>query len=356
MHTLVAAAIVFIIAPVLVWHFIIYPLFWSPLASIPAAHPLCHITPLWIHWRRLRGQEYECVTKAFLSKGPYVRLGPREIAVNDIEAVRCGWGVGSSSFDKHHSYTYFRTHKLVILSRPLVEPTDTHDPSTTNTFTTLGSRQHRGRRQRLQIVHSRQFLLKSYDVKAVLESLVETRLYPLLANVASSKEVTASIMPLAQSFVLDFVSAFAFGLSLGHNFLTDRPAYEKWFALNNDCYPDGILGYFLKEHPRLVEFVRWLGVPVVSERYINARRELETWALQRVDAAEDLLRQSRGQGSEPAPGDLPVLYDAIRTAMAKQSGVQKGDFVPSPTQRLELASECLDHIGEFFWFFLGTTR
>ncbi|KAF4880085.1 Tryprostatin B 6-hydroxylase [Colletotrichum siamense] len=335
MHSLVAAALIFILVPVLIWHFIVYPLFWSPLASIPAAHPLCHITSLWIHWKRLRGQEYECVSEAFLSKGPYVRLGPREVAVNDIEAVRNGWGVGSSSFDKHHSYTYFGTHGI------------------TNTFTTLGSNEHRGRRHRLRIAHSRQFLMKSPDVQSILASLVQQKLYPLLADLASSKEGTASIMPLAQSFALDYVSAFAFGLSLGHSFLKDRLAYDQWFALNNDCYPGGFLGYLLKEHPRLVEFARRLGVPILSKTYVNARRELETWALRRVDAAEDLL-QSRMQGSEPTPGDLPVLYDAVRTAMAQQSGVENADFVPSATQRLELASECLDHItssGETF----GTT-
>lgn len=355
MHSLVAAALIFILVPVLIWHFIVYPLFWSPLASIPAAHPLCHITSLWIHWKRLRGQEYECVSEAFLSKGPYVRLGPREVAVNDIEAVRNGWGVGSSSFDKHHSYTYFRTHGLVRPSHFLLGPTNIHHFSITNTFTTLRSNEHRGRRHRLRIAHSRQFLMKSPDVQSILGSLVQQKLYPLLADLASSKEGTASIMPLAQSFALDYVSAFAFGLSLGHNFLKDRLAYDQWFALNNDCYPGGFLGYLLKEHPRLVEFARRLGVPILSKTYVNARRELETWALRRVDAAEDLL-QSRMQGSEPAPGDLPVLYDAVRTAMAQQSGVKDADFVPSATQRLELASECLDHISKLSQSFLSTQR
>jgi hypothetical protein len=57
----------------------------SPLANIPNAHWSSSFAPLWILWNRYRDREIQTVAKAFETKGPIVRLGPGEIAVNVIE-------------------------------------------------------------------------------------------------------------------------------------------------------------------------------------------------------------------------------------------------------------------------------
>lgn len=113
MYTSVAGISLVIATAILVWRYIVYPFFFSPLASVPAAHPLAHFTSLWIQWQRLRGNDFQSVSKAFEIHGPYVRLGPRELAVNDIEAVGCVWGIGAANFDKHPSYTYWMTQGFV---------------------------------------------------------------------------------------------------------------------------------------------------------------------------------------------------------------------------------------------------
>jgi hypothetical protein len=89
---------------------IVYPVFLSPLARLPAAHPLCHVTSLWMQWQRYNGREFDIVSAAFAHKGDYVRLGPREMAVNTVEGVQCAYGVGSHNFDRHESYLYFVNH------------------------------------------------------------------------------------------------------------------------------------------------------------------------------------------------------------------------------------------------------
>lgn len=99
---------------------IIYPVFLSPLASLPAAHPLCHVTSLWMQWQRYNEREFSVVAAAFARKGDYVRLGPREMAVNSVEGVQCAYGVGAQNFDRHKSYLYFVNHGYALLPSPLL--------------------------------------------------------------------------------------------------------------------------------------------------------------------------------------------------------------------------------------------
>jgi len=115
MYTVLAGASIAIVATALIWRYIVYPLFLSPLASIPAAHPLARFTSLWIEWQRLHGNDFQSISRAFATKGPYVQLAPRELAINDIEAVNCVWGIGAADFDKHPSYEYWATQGCVYL-------------------------------------------------------------------------------------------------------------------------------------------------------------------------------------------------------------------------------------------------
>lgn len=96
----------------LLYYFMLYPIFFSPLSSVPAAHPLAKFTSAWIQWQRCRNREFDHIVAAFKAKGPYVRLGPNEIAINAKEAVQGVYGVGIRNFDKHQSYEHFITHGL----------------------------------------------------------------------------------------------------------------------------------------------------------------------------------------------------------------------------------------------------
>lgn len=104
------------ISAALIWKILIYPVCLSPLASIPAAHPLANVTPLWILWQRFRGREFEIVTSALKKFGPYVRLGPAELAMNSKSDMNDVYGVGRHNFDKHASYDAFITHGYATIS------------------------------------------------------------------------------------------------------------------------------------------------------------------------------------------------------------------------------------------------
>lgn len=97
----------------LLFKFIIYPTLLSPLSKIPSAHPLASITSAWIQWQRWRNNEMQCISSAFESKGPYVRLGPNEIAFNSKEGFQSAYGIGNKNFDRHKSYDFFMTYGSV---------------------------------------------------------------------------------------------------------------------------------------------------------------------------------------------------------------------------------------------------
>lgn len=111
-RTLYALPAVGIVAA-LIWHILVYPLFISPLASVPVAHPLARFTSLWIQWQRFRGRDFEVTTAALQKYGPYVRLGPNELAMQSKEDMNHVYGVGKHNFDKHPSYDAFITHGFV---------------------------------------------------------------------------------------------------------------------------------------------------------------------------------------------------------------------------------------------------
>ena len=66
-------------------HWIVNVYWLDPMAKLPNAHPLSPVTAFWISWKRWKGEELGAVEHAFKTKGPIVRLGPKDIAVDTIE-------------------------------------------------------------------------------------------------------------------------------------------------------------------------------------------------------------------------------------------------------------------------------
>ncbi|EEP79349.1 predicted protein [Uncinocarpus reesii 1704] len=308
---------------VVVYKKIIYPLYLSPLAKFPSAHPLASISSLWIQWKRLTDKEFDAVVCGFRQKGPYLRLGPNEVAVNTMErGVRNIYGVGSDNFDKSPWYNFFKNHGF------------------RNTFCALGS-EHAVHRRRISGVYSKSFLQSSPHIRTILDTVIQGRILPILARKAKDEE-TVDILALNLAYGLDFVSAFIFGLPRGVKFLEDRASREHWLELYDRTHPKSL--FWLAEYPVLAQVASKFGIPLVPKGFPKAKRELETWALKRLKLAEDVLAENPTDDTI-RPGDMPLLYHALKAGMETEQGKKKnGRFVPNNTQRHELASECLDHL------------
>lgn len=89
----------------LIYKYLIYPVFFSPLSKIPSAHFTSSWSPLWILWVRYARVEVQTIHKAHVKHGPIVRLGPNEVSVNCVDGgIRT---VYSGGFEKWSFYDQF---------------------------------------------------------------------------------------------------------------------------------------------------------------------------------------------------------------------------------------------------------
>lgn len=89
----------------LIYKFILYPAFVSPLQQIPNAHWSSSFSSAWILWVRYTNRENREVLAAHLENGPVVRLGPNEISVNIVDGgLRT---IYSGGFEKRDWYSIF---------------------------------------------------------------------------------------------------------------------------------------------------------------------------------------------------------------------------------------------------------
>jgi hypothetical protein len=95
----------------IIYKFIIYPTFISPLSKIPNAHWSSSISPFWILWSRYNCQENRRVHAAHLQHGSVVRLAPNELSVNDVGGLRTVYAAG---FEKGQWYSIFDNYGFVV--------------------------------------------------------------------------------------------------------------------------------------------------------------------------------------------------------------------------------------------------
>jgi hypothetical protein len=91
---------------------LIFPIFLSQLAKVPAANFWASFTGAWIWWKRFRECDSQAVHQAHMAKGDFVRLSPYEISVNCVE----GGVKVIYKFDKHLWYSVFENFGYAIMT------------------------------------------------------------------------------------------------------------------------------------------------------------------------------------------------------------------------------------------------
>lgn len=72
----------------------VYELYFSPLAKVPGPK-LAAISDLWLLRKLYRLEKCGTLHRSFAEYGPIVRIGPKKIAINDIDAIKPIYGVGT---------------------------------------------------------------------------------------------------------------------------------------------------------------------------------------------------------------------------------------------------------------------
>lgn len=110
-HIFGTALPVFGLVVCLAYHFYIYPAFISPLSRIPNAHWSAPISPLWILLQRFGHHENRTLVTAHQRRGPFVRVAPNEVNVDDVDAVK---QIYLGGFEKPEWYGVFDNYGWVL--------------------------------------------------------------------------------------------------------------------------------------------------------------------------------------------------------------------------------------------------
>ncbi|KAI4214319.1 MAG: hypothetical protein LQ351_003072 [Letrouitia transgressa] len=151
------------------------------------------------------------------------------------------------------------------------------------------------------------------------------------------------VLALNMAYGLDVVSAFTFGIPQGTNFIHDVHARNYWFSMYLKAFPSDYM-FWLLYTPGLRKWAHRIGVTIAPDWIGEARQSLEQWTLQVVDNTEKALR--RRSVEDMPDGDVPIVYNQLKLAHAKERHAKGVDLAlgASPEERLQIASECLDHL------------
>ncbi|KAI1777321.1 cytochrome P450 [Hypoxylon cercidicola] len=302
----------FFLILVLLYKYVLYPAVLSPLSAIPTAHWSCSVSPAWILWARFKQRENRTLYAAHRQHGPIVRVGPSELCVNSVDAVKT---IYQGGFDKHQWYSLFDNYGV-----PCV-------------FSSLHSKPHSLRKRMVSHVYSKSYIHGSPALAAQASGILSARLLPLLA---SEGRRGVDVHSLFCAAAMDFISSYCFGRARSADFVRRRHYRDHWLALYAAREAGG---FFAQELPRL----RFLTPAWVAA----ANRELEAWCKERADATVRFLEGPEGPGSLNTADD-PVVVRALLAGIDREEeacGVASPLYATTIRQReLSVASEILDHV------------
>jgi hypothetical protein len=215
-----------------------------------------------------------------------------------------------------------------------------------NIISTVGG-MHGPVRRRISTVYAKSFLQASPHFRAMMSTVLEARLIPILADHHNSGK-SIDILELSQAYGIDIITATIFGLPCGTNVLQDLE-YRDWFFTKFKDYSAAGNSFWLKDVPELTARLQSLGLDPVKPGYYRAKGELEQWCLNLVHTAENLLALNASKNAI-TPGDKPIVFEKLWVAVAEEAKTNNGSLANSVSlssaedRRVEVASECLDHI------------
>jgi hypothetical protein len=185
---------------ILVYNYIISPIFFSPLSPIPKAHFTSSISSVWIWWQRRNGKTgIRLIFTAHERYGPVVQLSPNELSVASLDGLR---QIYRGGFDKSSFYEDFISY------------------GTPNLVSTLQSKPHSIQKRMLSHVYSKSYVQNSKDLQTATRVILFENLFPAL-ELAAAQHVPYDAYSLNHAIGADFISSYLFGLSNCTNFISD---------------------------------------------------------------------------------------------------------------------------------------
>jgi cytochrome P450 len=281
-----------------IYKFLFYPLFLSPLSKVPPAHPTSPLSSFWLNHIRRKYVLNRTIHSLHLKHGPIIRLGPNELSVNSPSALRT---IYIGGFDKHHWYRdTFQNYDLP------------------NLVSMLESKPHSVQKRMMAHVFSKSYLQNSEDLSMISRAIVYDRILPTLSDAAKSGKAI-DVLELTQTLGVDFTSSYIFGLQNGTDFTRDLSARRKWKI--------------------------WKQVFRKERRGDRDGGSLENWCISMCKAASKYQPPSTSPPGGPQSTiatTKPIVYTQLSTGLSKLLSPSQ---TPKETPKdLFIASEMLDQL------------
>lgn len=226
-----------------------------------------------------------------------------------------------------------------------------------NIISTIGG-MHGPVRRRISTVYAKSFLQASPHFRVMMSTVLETRLIPILAHHHDSGKAIDTL-ELSLAYGIDIITATIFGLRYSTNVLQDLE-YRDWFFAKFKDYSASGNSFWLNDVPALTSRLQSIGLNPVKPGYYRAKGELEEWCMTLVRAVENLLlafnndassSKNKNDDDNITPGDRPIVFEKLWRAVEEEAKTNQGKSPANPVslsaaddRRIEVASECLDHI------------
>ncbi|KAF2714625.1 cytochrome P450 [Pleomassaria siparia CBS 279.74] len=275
---LFAALVIF-----LLYRFILTSVFLSPLSRIPAAHPTCALSSLWIKYHRRNGsQALPVIINGHETHGPIIRLSPNEVSVSSLEGAKKVYiekgGFAKPKWFADEFASYGVTNMVSMTGG-------------------IGSKEHALRKRDLGNVYSKSVLLICDELRNVTASALKDMEEILQAVVVGDKGGVIEVFSFNGAVNADIASAYIYGRNGGTHFLRDVKARDEYF-----------------EHQRI--WMKGMAGRVTSQQF------LEDFGSRRCSAVE------AGIGDEEKGNSKAIVYNQLFSR-----GLRGND----------VASETLDH-------------
>lgn len=209
-------------------------------------------------------------------------------------------------------------------------------------FSERHSKEHSLRKRMVSNVYSKSFLQSSPSAAAQAKAIVHERFLPALQEEASLATQGIDVYSLFLAVVMDFISAYIWGLARSTNFVQNKGYREHWLELykSRNDYP-----FFPQELPRLTAFCKMLGLWLYPRWVDDANRELAAWNTALCERTlEDLAPATKA----PTDGaDEPVVMKALLAGLDKEAArSEKSPIHPTAVLQRDLTiqSELWDHV------------
>ncbi|KAF2667232.1 putative cytochrome P450 monooxygenase [Microthyrium microscopicum] len=280
----------------LIYNYIIYPAFLSPLSKLPAAHFTSSLTPLWITYKRRTGYESRTIAAAHKAHGPIIQLAPNEVSVASLDGLR---KIYTGGFERTAWFLAFANYN-----------------GTPNLVTLFDGASHARRKRMVSNIYSKSYLLRSEDFRAMAAVLLFRRFLPAIALTNLAGE-GCDVYEMGCALGAEFISSYEMGTANGIDIVrTGRETARK---------------EYLETAKRKFRQLRGKEA---------ATKDLEDMCLDMCRRTEAFLAlEGRVVVKDDQIETFPVVYAQLRETIPKIEGTQS-----EKETELLVASELLDNI------------